>query len=161
MLMQELHIHQPDATAIFMDSSTTISVANNDASAGRSLWLRRRVRVLHAHADSNEVVYNKIPEEKNCSDAHTKYLTFARWKRHMGIILNISDEDYKNVKPVTVKEQSSSTRPVWAAHYTLLEAKRLLAQMERDAKAGDEEAASHLASRAPTLRAIISEASEA
>jgi hypothetical protein len=53
--------------------------ANNDAAAGRSLWLRRRVAVLHQAAGDGTAEFVKVPEEINCSDMHTKYLVFKRW----------------------------------------------------------------------------------
>ena len=58
-LIQEIHVPLPEPTVIFMDSATTIYVANNNAAAGRSLWLRRRVHVLHANVEDGTAIYTK------------------------------------------------------------------------------------------------------
>ena len=89
--IQESHFPQLSPTAVMLDSQTTIYVANNDAAAGRSLWLRRRVAVLHQAAGDGTAEFVKVPEEINCSDMHTKYLVFKRWARHRQVTNNLRD----------------------------------------------------------------------
>jgi hypothetical protein len=65
--------------------------------------------------EQKQIVPTKIPEEFNAADIHTKYLVYARWKRHAThmcnltdgrerkcrermstIVLKLEDEDYKD-----------------------------------------------------------------
>ena len=159
-LIQECHIPQSAATAIFLDSMTTIYVANNDTAAAKSLWLRRRVDILHTHQENGAVVYNKVAEEFNPADVYTKYLTYDRWKRHMKVILNATDEQWKNTPPVSLTsptvDDKTAPRPEWAKSYTRLQAKAELARLEYEYSTPHNDVAmSHLASRGDTLRSIV------
>ena len=149
--IQEMHVPQPEATAMITDSATTIYVANNDAAAGRSLWLRRRIHVLHANVEDETTVYTKIPEALNISDAHTKYLVYPKWIEHVKRILNVTDEDIKKIKPIILKEDLALIkRPVWAQQLTQVEARSMLAKLRNDASLADE-----LAEKQQMLQQII------
>ena len=149
--IQEMHVPQPEATAMITDSATTIYVANNDAAAGRSLWLRRRIHVLHANVEDETTVYTKIPEALNISDAHTKYLVYPKWIEHVKRILNVTDADIKKITAIILDEDLTLVkRPAWAQQLTQVEARSLLAKLRNDASLADE-----LAEKQQMLQQII------
>ena len=78
------------AVPIYVDSESTLLVANNERSVKRSVWTIRRVIVLQEAVAHELAAVRKIDEADNLADLLTKYLKFVRWRRHIDIIMNYS-----------------------------------------------------------------------
>ena len=89
-VLQEAHIRGGAPTPFYLDSKTTIYVANDDAAAKKSVWLKRRVDVLHDCVGLGEVTPLYLSEKDMAADPMTKYLPYAVWLRHMNYIINDS-----------------------------------------------------------------------
>jgi hypothetical protein len=87
-VLQELHIRCGLPTPFYLDSATTVFVAMDDTAARKSVWLKRRVDVLHDGVTLNEIAPTHIREYNMLADPLTKYLTFQVWRRHMLYMLN-------------------------------------------------------------------------
>ena len=87
-LLQELHIRQGMPTPFYLDSATTVFVAQNDTAVKRSVWLIRRALVLQDGVEYDEINPIHISEQDMVADPFTKYLVFPVWRRHMWYLLN-------------------------------------------------------------------------
>ena len=90
-VLQELHIRCGDATPYYLDNTATLFVANDDAAAKKSVWLARRLTVLHEGVSCNEIEPIHIGESEMVADPFTKYLPYAVWVKHMNYLLNCGD----------------------------------------------------------------------
>ena len=88
-ILQEAHIRLGVPTPFFLDSKSAVFVSNNDASAKKSVWIRRRVAVLHEGIEHDEIKVTHIGDLDMVADIFTKYLPYGRWKRHKWYLLNL------------------------------------------------------------------------
>ena len=88
-ILQEIHIRLGKPTPMYFDSSSTVDVARSDKSAKRSLWLQRRVLVMQEAIEHDEMTAERTSDALMHADALTKYLPYAKWRRHMDVILNV------------------------------------------------------------------------
>ena len=77
-----------EPTPYYLDSATTGFVANDDAAARKSVWLQRRIHLLHEGVTEREIVPMHISEKFMAADPLTKYLPYNVWARHMLYIMN-------------------------------------------------------------------------
>ena len=63
-------------------------VATDDAAAKKSVWLKRRIAVLHDGVELNEIDPQHVSEKDMVADIFTKYLKVAVWQRHCNYLLN-------------------------------------------------------------------------
>jgi hypothetical protein len=86
--LQELGIMQGVACPYYLDSKTTVFVANDDKGVKKSVWLIRRTAVLRDGVVGGHINPLYLSERDNCADPFTKYLPVAVWLRHMLYLLN-------------------------------------------------------------------------
>ena len=91
-LLSELRIPQEHPTPTYIDSASTVFVAQSRAAVKKSAWMRRRAEVLTQAYDLGEISPIKIEEYNNFADPQTKYLTFKVWTRHLHYTHNMSGE---------------------------------------------------------------------
>jgi hypothetical protein len=87
-VLQELRIRLGQPTPFYLDSKTTVFVANNDTAVKKSVWLIRRVAVLTDSVKHHQITPMHISERDMVADPFTKYLTFTVWNRHMDYLCN-------------------------------------------------------------------------
>ena len=87
--LQELGIMRGMACPFYLDSMTTVFVANDDKGVKKSVWLIRRTAVLRDGVVGGKIMPIHISERDNIADPFTKYLTYAVWVRHMLYLLNL------------------------------------------------------------------------
>ena len=87
-VLQEMHIRLGVPTAFYLDSQTTVKVASDDAAAKKSVWVKRRIEVLHDAVSLGEIAPEHISESDMVADPFTKYLTLRVWLRHMHYLIN-------------------------------------------------------------------------
>ena len=75
-----------------MDSISTWFVALDRAAVKKSVWLRRRAKMVQDGVEQLEVAPKKIDGEDNPADAETKYLTYAVWRRFVDYANNLHNE---------------------------------------------------------------------
>ena len=88
-LAHECRITQVAGTPAYIDSSSTVFVAKDQAAAKRSVWINRRVAVLLEAKEEGEVDPIKIDAKYNVSDGMTKPLSHAAYMLHLGYTHNI------------------------------------------------------------------------
>ena len=94
-VLQEIRIRLGNATPFYLDSKTTVCVAEHDTAVKKSVWLVRRVAVIAEAVTLHEIKPIWINDPFMVADAFTKYLTFNVWVRHMRYLLNLpSDADW-------------------------------------------------------------------
>ena len=76
-------IPQVAPTPCWMDSASTIFVAENRAAPKKSAWTRRKAEVLTEAYENGEVAPEKCEDPENFADPQTKYLTYKTWARHL------------------------------------------------------------------------------
>ena len=81
------------ACPYYLDSSTTVFVANDDKGVKKSVWLIRRTAVLRDGVIGGHIKPLHLLERDNCADPLTKYLPVAVWLRHMLYLLNVRSVD--------------------------------------------------------------------
>ena len=91
-LLTELRIPQELPTPLYLDSASTVFVAQSRAAVKKSAWMRRRAEVLTQAYDLGEIMPIKIEEYNNFADPQTKYLTYKVWARHLHYTHNLSGE---------------------------------------------------------------------
>ena len=89
-ILQEVRVRLGVPTPFYLDSLSSVCVSNNDASAKKSVWLRRRAVVLHEGVGLNEICVTHIVDPCMVADVFTKYLPYPRWRRHMWYLLNMT-----------------------------------------------------------------------
>lgn len=82
-VMREWGYPCADATPFMFDSATTIFVAKDESAVKRSIWIRRRSRVLTEGTEMGDINPVKVDESLNAADMHTKYLAHPVWKKHV------------------------------------------------------------------------------
>ena len=87
-ILQEIGIRQGASTPYYLDSNTTVFVSSNDAAAKKSVWMMRRVVVLHEGVTMSEITPIHITEKDMVADPLTKYLKQVVWARHMKYGMN-------------------------------------------------------------------------
>ena len=88
-LLQECRIPQVLPTPLFVDSQSTVFVANDEASVKKSVWMIRRAVVLQEAVMLSEIDVVKIGDAFNLADLFTKYVAYQKWRSLMDIILNV------------------------------------------------------------------------
>ena len=78
--------------------AVSVLVANDDAAAKKSVWLKRRIVVLQDAVDLGEIVPVHVPESNMVADIFTKYLKLVVWLRHVAYLLNDSTRAVADVK---------------------------------------------------------------
>ena len=91
-ILQEARIPQVAPTPCWMDSASTIFVAENRAAPKKSAWTRRKAEVLTEAYENGEVAPEKCEDPENFADPQTKYLTTKVWMRHLHYTHNIPGE---------------------------------------------------------------------
>ena len=91
-ILQEIRIRLGNPTPFYLDSSTTVFVAQHDSAVKKSVWLIRRVAVITECVNMGEVKPIHINDPLMVADAFTKYLTFPVWVRHMRYMLNLAPD---------------------------------------------------------------------
>ena len=91
-LLTEMRIPQEHPTPTYIDSASTVFVAQSRGAVKKSAWMRRRAEVLTQAYDLGEISPIKIEEYNNFADPQTKYLTFKVWTRHLHYTHNMSGE---------------------------------------------------------------------
>ena len=76
-----MRIPQVAPTPCWMDSASTIFVAENRAAPKKSAWTRRKAEVLTEAYEHGEVSPEKLEDPENFADPQTKYLTHKVWRR--------------------------------------------------------------------------------
>ena len=91
-ILQEARIPQVAPTPCWMDSASTIFVAENRAAPKKSAWTRRKAEVLTEAYESGEVAPEKCEDPENFADPQTKYLTYKTWARHLHYTHNLKGD---------------------------------------------------------------------
>ena len=120
-LLTEWRIAQEYPTPIYIDSASTVFVAQSRAAVKKSAWVRRRAEVLQEAFDMGDCDPIKIEEYNNIADPQTKYLTYKVWMRHLHYTHNLEGEP-----PPPVEKVSRSKGPTTAAVLANKEKRKLL-----------------------------------
>ena len=88
-LLQELSIVLDDGLPIFIDSASTVFVANSNAAVKKSAWLLRRAIVMQETVELKDWYPIKTSDRNNLADLFTKYITYQVWARHVHYMLNL------------------------------------------------------------------------
>jgi hypothetical protein len=91
-LLTEMRIPQEQGTPLYIDSASTVFVAQSRGAVKKSAWIRRRAEVLTEAFDMGECDPRKIEEYNNFSDPETKYLVYRVWMRHLHYTHNLDGE---------------------------------------------------------------------
>ena len=91
-LLTEMRIPQELPTPLYIDSASTVFVAQNRAAVKKSAWIRRRAEVLTEAFALGECEPRKISEADNVADPQTKYLIRRVWCRHLHYTHNFQGE---------------------------------------------------------------------
>ena len=75
---QELRIWQERPTPFYMDSTSTIFVANDEKAMKRSVWIARRTVALREGKSMGEIMPTYLEALMNCANFFTKYETYTR-----------------------------------------------------------------------------------
>ena len=87
-VLQEMHIRLGVPTAFYLDSATTVKVSGDDGAAKKSVWIKRRIEVLHDAVILKEIAPEHIPESNMVADVFTKFKVFEVWSRLTHYLLN-------------------------------------------------------------------------
>lgn len=79
----EVSIHQDQPTPLYIDSASTLFTIHDQRAIRRSLWTRRRARILQQAQEMADIIAIKIDTEDNFSDPETKSLIVKAWYRHL------------------------------------------------------------------------------
>ena len=88
-LLTELRIPQECGTPLYIDSASTVFVAQSRGAVKKSAWIRRRSEVLTEAFDMGDCDPRKVEEYNNFSDPETKYLVYRVWMRHLHYTHNL------------------------------------------------------------------------
>lgn len=86
---QELRIWQERPTPFYMDSTSTIFVANDEKAMKRSVWIARRTVALREGKSMGEIMPTYLEALMNCANFFTKYETYKEYALHMWYMLNM------------------------------------------------------------------------
>ena len=120
-LLTEWRIHQERPTPIYIDSASTVFVAQSRGAVKKSAWVRRRAEVLQEAYDLGECNPIKIEEYNNIADPQTKYLTYKVWARHLHYTHNLEGEP-----PPPVEKISKKKGPTACAIMTKIDKEKLM-----------------------------------
>ena len=87
--LQEMHIYQEFATPHWMDSLSTVAVANNKHGPKRSLWNARRHKALVEGVELEEIMVRHIEGRFNVANYFTKYEVLNDYLMHKHYFLNM------------------------------------------------------------------------
>ena len=90
-LAHELRITQSFGTPGFIDSSSTVFIARDQAAPKRSIWILRRSAVLQESKEQGDIDPLKIDEHDNVADDQTKPVSHATFVRHLRYTHNVLD----------------------------------------------------------------------
>ena len=110
-LLTEWRISQEHPTPLYIDSASTVFVAQSRGAVKKSAWIRRRAEVLQEAFDMGECDPRKIEEYNNFSDPQTKYLVYKVWMRHLHYTHNMEGEPPPPIEKVA-KSKGPSTSAV-------------------------------------------------
>ena len=108
-LLTEWRIPQEHPTPLYIDSASTVFVAQSRGAVKKSAWIRRRAEVLQEAFDLGECDPRKIEEYNNISDPQTKYLVYKVWMRHLHYTHNLEGEPPPPVDKVSRSKGPSTT----------------------------------------------------
>ena len=120
-LLTEWRIPQELPTPLYIDSASTVFVAQSRGAVKKSAWIRRRAEVLQEAFDLGECMPIKIEEYNNIADPQTKYLTYKVWMRHLHYTHNLEGEP-----PPPIEKANKSKGPSTTAVLTKMEKERFL-----------------------------------
>ena len=103
-VLQEARIPQVAPTPCWMDSASTIFVAENRAAPKKSAWTRRKAEVLTESYEHGEVSPEKLEDPENFADPQTKYLTYKVWRRHLHYTHNLEGDAPERGEPNKMKK---------------------------------------------------------
>ena len=106
--LTEARIPQEHGTPLYIDSASTVFVAQSRGAVKKSAWIRRRSEVLTEAFDMGECDPRKIEEFNNFSDPQTKYLVYRVWARHLHYTHNLPGDPPPPVEKTTKKGPSTS-----------------------------------------------------
>ena len=106
--LTEARIPQEHGTPLYIDSASTVFVAQSRGAVKKSAWIRRRSEVLTEAFDMGECDPKKIEEFNNFSDPQTKYLVYRVWARHLHYTHNLPGDPPPPVEKPTKKGPSAS-----------------------------------------------------
>ena len=87
-VLQEMHIRLGVPTAFCLDSATTVKVSGDDGAAKKSVWVKRRIEVLHDAVTLKDIAPEHIPESNMIADVFTKNKVFDVWSRLTHYLMN-------------------------------------------------------------------------
>ena len=102
-LLTEMRVPQELPTPLYIDSASTVFVAQNRAAVKKSAWIRRRAEVLTEAFTMGECNPCKISEQDNIADPQTKYLIHRVWYRHLHYTHNLPGEPPAPVEKIGKK----------------------------------------------------------
>ena len=82
-ILSEFRVIQEEPTPLYIDSASTVCVAERCGAVKKSAWIRRKAEVLTDAKDSNDIRVIKTSDHDNYSDPQTKDLVYAKWIRHL------------------------------------------------------------------------------
>ena len=123
-LLTEWRIHQDRATPVYIDSASTVFVAQSRGAVKKSAWIRRRAEVLQEAFDLGECDPIKIEEYNNFADPQTKYLKFNTWIRHLHYTHNLEGEP-----PPAITKSDKPKGPTACAVLTKIEKEKIMLAM--------------------------------
>ena len=106
--LTEARIPQEHGTPLYIDSASTVFVAQSRGAVKKSAWIRRRSEVLTEAFDMGECDPIKIEEYNNFSDPQTKYLVYRVWMRHLHYTHNLAGDPPPPVDKSSKKMSPSS-----------------------------------------------------
>ena len=86
--MQEIGFPQHGPSPLYSDSMSTMLVSGNEASMGRSAYLRNKLASIHDAVRRRRIIVKHLAGHKNFADVLTKYLAFSAWRKHYDYIHN-------------------------------------------------------------------------
>ena len=108
-LLTEWRIPQEHPTPLYIDSASTVFVAQSRGAVKKSAWIRRRAEVLQEAFDLGECDPIKIEEYNNIADPQTKYLIYKVWMRHLHYTHNLEGEPPPPVEKISKSKGSTTT----------------------------------------------------
>ena len=96
-LLQELRLQPLRPTPFYIDSVSTLFVATDAGAVKRSVWLRRRAKVLLEGVELGVIQPIKIHESNNCADDYTKGVSRETFYRHMRYTHNMPNSSPADV----------------------------------------------------------------
>ena len=80
--LQECRVPQDIPTPTYIDNMGTVRVGQNEGSCKKSLWAKRKVRVLNDGYEQGLADYIKVDEADNVSDGASTPVKHSVYMRH-------------------------------------------------------------------------------